>query len=178
MTRSRSSAGCSRRCRRAHGVDQGAVRAHHRVVFDTPMLFIVLATTWSAVVIELVIESARTRGRELVAFGSVLAAPGGFAGIWILCGVSATAALAMVTAVAYARGRRLERRMAAELDGRWEEISERSASDATRIRLLSWRVAELQTLTDRLADDRAARRTGPARLVVVPDSPKDVASGR
>ena len=38
------------------------------------MLFIVLATTWSAVVIELVIESARTRGRELVAFGSVLAA--------------------------------------------------------------------------------------------------------
>ncbi|TMM23288.1 MAG: hypothetical protein E6F95_06195, partial [Actinobacteria bacterium] len=85
-------------------------------MFDTPMLFIVLATTWSAVVIELVIESARTRGRELVAFGSVLAAPGGFAGIWILCGVSATAALAMVTAVAYARGRRLERRMAAELD--------------------------------------------------------------
>jgi len=68
--------------------------------------------------------------------------------------------------------------MAAELDERWEEISERSASDATRIRLLSWRVAELQTLTDRLADDRAARRTGPARLVVVPDSPEDVASGR
>jgi len=84
----------------------------------------------------------------------------------------------MVTAVAYARGRRLERRMAAELDGRWEEISERSASDATRIRLLSWRVAELQTLTDRLADDLAARRTGPPRLVVVPDSPEDVASGR
>jgi len=142
------------------------------------MLFIVLATTWSAVVIELVIESARTRGRELVAFGSVLAAPGGFAGIWILCGVSATAALAMVTAVAYARGRRLERRLAAERDGRREESCERSGTDATRIRLLSWRVAELQTLTDRLADDRAARRTGPARLVVVPDSPKDVASGR
>ena len=141
-------------------------------------LFIMLATAYSAVVVELVIESAATRGRELVAFGSVLAAPGGSAGIWILCGVSATAALAMVTAVAYARGRRLERRMAAELDERWEEISERSASDATRIRLLSWRVAELQTLTDRLADDRAARRTEPPRLVVVPDSPEDVASGR
>jgi hypothetical protein len=83
----------------------------------------------------------------------------------------------MVTAVAYARGRRLERRMAAELDGRWEEISERSASDATRIRLLSWRVAELQTLVNRLGDDRAAARKGPPRLVVVPDSPEDVASG-
>ena len=29
-----------------------------------------------------------------------------------------------------------------------------------------------------LTADRAARRTGPPRLVVVPDSPKDVASGR
>jgi hypothetical protein len=84
----------------------------------------------------------------------------------------------MAIAVGYARGRRLERRMAAELDGRWEEISERSASDATRIRLLSWRVAELQTLVNRLGDDRAARRDGPPRLVVVPDSPEDVASGR
>jgi len=146
-------------------------------VFDVPTFFIVLATAWSAVVIELVLESARTRGRELVAFGSVLAAPGGTAGVLILCAVSATAALAMVTAVAYARGRRLERRMAAELDGRWEEISERSASDATRIRLLSWRVAELQTLVNRLGDDRAAARKGPPRLVVVPDSPEDVASG-
>ena len=123
-------------------------------MFDV-VLFIVLATAYSAFVIELVIESAATRARELVAFGSVLAAPGVTVGVWILCGVSASAALAMVTAVAYARGRRLERRMAAELDERWEEISERSASDATRIRLLSWRVAELQTLTDRLADDRA-----------------------
>ena len=147
-------------------------------VLDASLIFIVLAVAWSAVAIELVVESARTGARELVAFGSVLAAPGATVGIWILCGVSASAALAMVTAVAYARGRRLERRMAAELDGRWEEISERSASDATRIRLLSWRVAELQTLTDRLADDRAARRTEPPRLVVVPDSPEDVASGR
>jgi len=146
-------------------------------VFDVSTFFIVLATAWSAVVIELVLESARTRGRELVAFGSVLAAPGGTAGVLILCAVSATAALAMVTAVAYARGRRLERRMAAELDERWEEISERNAGDATRIRLLSWRVAELQTLVDRLEDERAATRKGPSRLVVVPDSQADVASG-
>ena len=82
----------------------------------------------------------------------------------------------MVTALAYARGRRLERRMAAELDGRWEEISERNAGDATRIRLLSWRVAELQTLANRLTAERAARRIGPPGLVVVPDSPEDVAS--
>ena len=146
-------------------------------MFAAPILFIVLATAWSALVAELVIESARTEARELVAFGSVLAAPGGTAGILILCAVSATAALAMVTAVAYARGRRLERRMAAELDGRWEEISERNAGDATRIRLLSWRVAELQTLANRLTAERETRRLGPPGLVVVPDSPDDVASG-
>jgi len=145
-------------------------------VFDAPVLFIVLATAWSALVAELVIESARTGARELVAFGYVLAAPGGSVGIWILCGVSATAALALVTAVAYARGRRLERRMAAELDERWEEISQRNAGDATRIRLLSWRVAELQTLTNQLTAERAAKRVGPPGLVVVPDSPEDVAS--
>jgi hypothetical protein len=68
--------------------------------------------------------------------------------------------------------------MAAELDGRWEEISERNASDATRIRLLSWRVAELQTLANQLTAERAARRAGLPGLVVVPDSPEDAASGR
>lgn len=146
-------------------------------MFGAPILFIVLASAWSALVIELVIESARTGARDLVAFGYVLAAPGGSVGIWILCGVSATAALTMVTALAYARGRRLERRMAAELDGRWEEISERNAGDATRIRLLSWRVAELQTLANRLTAERAAGRVEPPGLVVVPDSPEDVASG-
>jgi hypothetical protein len=67
--------------------------------------------------------------------------------------------------------------MAAELDGRWEEISERNAGDATRIRLLSWRVAELQTLANRLTAERETRRLGPPGLVVVPDSPDDVASG-
>ena len=44
-------------------------------MFGAPILFIVLATAWSALVIELVIESARTGARDLVAFGYVLAAP-------------------------------------------------------------------------------------------------------
>ncbi|MDP9185339.1 MAG: hypothetical protein M3O29_06710, partial [Actinomycetota bacterium] len=72
-------------------------------------------------------------------------------------------------AVAYARGRRLERRMAAELDARFAELAERDAGDTAR-RLLTWRLAELQTLVDRLLEER---KTGvpPDRrhLVVVPD---------
>jgi hypothetical protein len=84
--------------------------------------------------------------------------------------LSASAALAMVTAVAYARGRRLERRMAAELDDRFAELAERDAGD-TAHRLLTWRLAELQTLVDRLLEERKTGVVAKDRrhLVVVPD---------
>jgi hypothetical protein len=119
---------------------------------------IVAAALWSAICAEMVIESARAHGRQLVLFGNVVAAPSVSVTIVVLCVVSATAALAMVTAVAYARGRRLERRMVAELDARWGEISERDAGDAARRELLSWRVVELQTLVDTLVAQRDAAR--------------------
>ena len=79
---------------------------------------VVLAAVWCAIAFELVVESARIQGRALVLFGNLLAAPSLAVTIVVLCVVSASAALAMAIAVAHARGRRLERRMAAELDGR------------------------------------------------------------
>jgi hypothetical protein len=136
------------------------------------MLFfpIACASLWCAVSIEMVWESARTKGEALVVFGHVVATPPVEATIVILCAVSAAAALAMVTAVAYARGRRLERRMAAELDARWAELAQRDAGDAARRELLNWRLAELQTLVDRLLEDRrAAVEARQRHLVVVPD---------
>jgi hypothetical protein len=132
---------------------------------------LLLALAWSAVAIDVIVESARTGGRELWAFGHLLGTPGVPAGIWILCGVSATAALAMVSAVAYVRGRRLERRMAAELDEARAEMARRGAGDAGRTTLLSWRVAELQTLVDRLIAERDAPAGG---LVVVPGTSEGV----
>jgi len=151
------------------------------IVPTLPLALIACAAVYSSVVFELVLESAKANGERLVLFGSVLASPGHPVGIWMLSGVSATAALAMVTAVAYARGRRLEHRMAAELDERWEEISQRTAGDAARNELLSWRLAELQTLVDRLMAERAAARREGAdlpRLVVVPDAAQEgVATG-
>ena len=47
--------------------------------------------------------------------------------------------------------------MAAELDVRWAALAERDAGDVARKNLLSWRVAELQTLVDRLLMDRRWR---------------------
>ena len=131
---------------------------------------IVLASVWCALVVEVVQESVRTEGLALVAFGHVLAAPPLDVTIITLCVLSASAALAMVTAVAFARGRRLERRMAEELDARYADLAERDAGD-TAHRLLTWRLAELQTLVDRLLDERKARVAKQDRrhLIVVPD---------
>ena len=131
---------------------------------------IVLASVWCALVVEVVQESVRTEGLALVAFGHVLAAPPLDVTIVTLCVLSASAALAMVTAVAFARGRRLERRMAEELDARYADLAERDAGD-TAHRLLTWRLAELQTLVDRLLDERKAGVAKDRRhLVIVPDA--------
>ena len=131
---------------------------------------IVLASVWCALVVEVVQESVRTEGLALVAFGHVLAAPPLDVTIITLCVLSASAALVMVTAVAFARGRRLERRMAEELDARYADLAERDAGD-TAHRLLTWRLAELQTLVDRLLDERKAGVAKDRRhLVVVPDA--------
>ena len=111
---------------------------------------VVCASVWCAISIEMVWETAHT--------------------ITIVCAVSAAAALAMAIAVGYARGRRLERRMAAELDARWAQLAERDAGDAARRELLNWRLAELQTLVDRLLADRQAETRKDRHLVVVPDA--------
>jgi hypothetical protein len=130
---------------------------------------IVLASLWSALVVQVVLETVRMEGKAVVAFGRVLATPPLNVTILVLCALSASAALAMVIAVAHARGRRLERRMAAELDARYADLAERDAGDTSQ-RLLSWRLAELQTLVDRLLEERKAAIAKERRhLVVVPD---------
>ena len=132
---------------------------------------VVLAAVWCAIAFELVVESARVQGRALVLFGDVLATPSVSVTIGVLCLVSASAALAMVIAVARARERRLERRMAAELDARWAALAERDAGDMARKNLLSWRVAELQTLVEQLLAEREATLDRKPRLFLVPESP-------
>jgi hypothetical protein len=137
------------------------------------ILPIILAALWGAVAVELVIESARVDGTALVAFGVVLATPPVEVTIVLLCLVAASAALALAIAVAYVRGRRLERRMAAELDARWAELAEREGADKARTELLMWRVDELQALVDQLLEERTEQ---PRHLIVVPER-TDVISG-
>jgi hypothetical protein len=162
-----------------------------------------LATVWTAVVVETIIESARAFGGSILFLRRTLLTPGIRPGILILCGLAASAGLAWAAAVAYARGRRLERQMAAELDARYQEVTTRAAGDIARAGLLSWRVAELRTSMDELTDRRdrvlaemdvARRRTSELRaladdykrsltelqdrLIVVPDIDDELARRR
>jgi hypothetical protein len=164
---------------------------------------IAIATAWTVVVVETIIESARTFGGSIQFLGRSMLAPGIRPGVFILSGLAASAGLAWAAAVAYARGRRLERRMAAELDERYQEITAKAAGDVARAGLLSWRVAELRTSMDELTARRdevlaemeyARRRTSELRalsddykrsltdlqdrLVVLPDIEDELARRR
>ena len=82
------------------------------------LVLVVVASGLSVLTLEAVAESAPSGARDLVVFGHEIAAPGSPGGTWILIGLAVSAALAWSAAVAWSRGHRLERRMAAELDGR------------------------------------------------------------
>jgi hypothetical protein len=118
------------------------------------VILLVLSIAWATVVVEVVIESAESAGRSVVAFGNTLLSSTPATGIFVLAGLSASAALALVAAVAFLRGRRLERRMAEELDARYEDVSTRAAGWEARNELLRWRIAELQTQQDQLLAKR------------------------
>ena len=138
------------------------------------IIAIVVATLWTAFVVETIIESARAFGGSILFLGRTLLTPGIQPGILILCGLAATAGLAWTAALSYERGRRLERRMAAELDARYQEMTTQAAGDVARAGLLSWRVAELRTSMDDLTGRRdeiiaemelARRRTSELRAL-------------
>jgi hypothetical protein len=143
-------------------------------MFMAGLVAIVVAAAWSALVVDTIVESTEAGGGSIVALRTTLLVLGARLGIPILCGLAASAGLAMATAVAYARGRRLERRMAAELDARYQEMTTRAAGDVARAGLLSWRVAELRTSLQDLTGRRdellsemelARRRTAELRAL-------------
>ena len=121
-----------------------------------PYVIVGLSAAWSAFVVEIVVESAPVGGRTISFLGHTLLTPNEPLGVWILTSFAATAALAMAVSVAYAWGRRLERRMAAELDARWAELSRRNVGLQARHAVLRRRVAELRSHVGELTDRRNA----------------------
>lgn len=120
----------------------------------TGITAIVLATAWTAFVADTILESTKAFEGSIRFLDRILLTPGTRPGILILCGLAASAGLAWTAALSYERGRRLERRMAAELDARYQEMTTQAAGDVARAGLLSWRVAELRTSLDTLTEQR------------------------
>jgi uncharacterized protein with von Willebrand factor type A (vWA) domain len=118
------------------------------------IIAIVAATLWTAAVVETIVESVRAFGAGIQIFGRTIITPGIRPSIFVLCGLAASAGLAWAAAVAYARGRRLERRMAADLDERYQEMTTRAAGDIARAELVSWRANELRGTLDDLVHQR------------------------
>jgi hypothetical protein len=118
------------------------------------ILALIAATIWTAIVVETIVESVRAFGGGIQILGRTILASGIRPSIYILCGLAASAGLAWAAAIAYARGRRMERRMAADLDERYQELSTRAAGDIARAELASYRATELRTTVESLADQR------------------------
>jgi hypothetical protein len=119
-------------------------------------LLIALAITWLVAVVDTVYESASVAATKIVMFGRTLYVPETQEiGVWIVCGLSASAMLALVTALATVRGRRLRRRLAEEL-AEVERSKMREVGDVALAQLLPNRISELQTSVDTLTAQRDA----------------------
>lgn len=89
------------------------------------VVLVVVAAGMSVVAVDAVVESANVDARDIILFGHTFLSPGTPAGPWILIGLVAAAVLAWLAVTTRSRGRRLERRMAEELDARRDLPSRR-----------------------------------------------------
>lgn len=140
------------------------------------LLLIVLALVWASLVLAAVIGSASTGGASIVVFDRELFVPGTPEGVWVLCGLAASAGLALAWAIGSWSRRRHRARLSAELDERWAQRSHEATAEGARGRLLESRERELDemvhTLTaqrDALLGEIAVLRAAAPSVVQVPD---------
>jgi hypothetical protein len=116
-------------------------------------LLVSVAAVWSAVVVDVIAESASSGGRTISLLGHTLTRATPQTGVIYLAVLAASAAIALAAAIAFASGRRMERRMAGDLDDRWDALSRKEQSE-TRLELFEWQVGELDTTVNQLVRQR------------------------
>ena len=119
-------------------------------------VFVVLtaALVWTVLAVDLVAESAARGGRTIVVFGTTLIRTVPETGILVIAATAASAGIALVGAAAFVRGRWLERRIADEVDDRYQEMSVKAAGWEAREDLLRWQIADLERQQARLISKR------------------------
>jgi TolA-binding protein len=118
------------------------------------IILVVLAIACAAAVADIVVESASSDLTQLSLFGTELYTTTGRTGIFIAAALVAAATAAVVASLAALHGRRIERRMAGDLDDRWQQLSERNAGFEARNELLTWRARELENQIEDLSSQR------------------------
>jgi hypothetical protein len=118
------------------------------------IILLSLSAACAAAVTDLVAESASSRLKHITLFGNELFTTGGRTGIFITAALVAAATTALVASLAALNGRRIERRMASDLDDRWQQLSERNAGFEARNELLTWRARELENQIEDLSAQR------------------------
>jgi hypothetical protein len=116
-------------------------------------LLVGIAALWSAVVVDVVAESASSGGRTISLLGHTLSRATPHTGVIYLAALAASAAIGLAAAISFVSGRRMERRMAGDLDDRWDALSRKEQSE-TRLELFEWQVGELDTTVNQLVRQR------------------------
>jgi chaperonin cofactor prefoldin len=115
-----------------------------------------LAGAWAAMVVDVVAETAAAPGAGINGFGVVLAEPGDTITIWVIAGLAGSAVGGLVLALTRTTHDRVERRVAADLDARFERLASESAAFTAQREKLAGRVAELHGRIESLTRERQA----------------------
>jgi hypothetical protein len=115
-----------------------------------------LATAWSAVALDIVVESLLDKDNAIVMFGRSLVTTTATLETFVLVALGMSAAAIITGSIQSYRRRSDEIALRVEVDKRWEEISTQGAGVEARNELLEWRLQDLQEQVDALLVRRDA----------------------
>ena len=109
-----------------------------------------LATAWSAMAVDIVIESTLDDTDRFVLFGRTIVATTPAIEVFVCVGLGVSVAVIAATWIVGSIHRRRELQLRVAVDRRWEEISNWNAGMEARNELLEWRLQNLQEQIDTL----------------------------
>jgi hypothetical protein len=115
-----------------------------------------LATAWTTIAADAVIESTLDAQNRLLLFGRTMALTSSTVEVFACVGLGMSVAVVITAWIQGSVQWRHEVKMRAEVNKRWEEISTRNAGMEGRNELLEWRLQDLQEQVDTLVVRRDA----------------------